>query len=419
MVRNGHKAVLFVVAFTIILACQAKNVFASFIDNQPLCTGVDCPVDGVVIAAPSASPTAGTYTVAKSVTLSATGASSIRYTVNGSEPTCTSGSVYSSAISVGSTQTIKAISCYANGNYSTVASLGYTINISTGGNNGGGGGAATTYCSSVTYSDWSATCVGSLQTRSISSSAPSGCSLTSAQQLAAQRACQVVATSTEEVVTSTSDTTNDNSGTPNDQATNATEQLKNIVAEAATISGRNVSQVLAAVGVMQDIKAEAAAEVKYTAKLVNGLKNITAEIKAAITNFVNYGTPTTKVLGAGERAGVVNSYKSAFGKVPSTEAEWSDVIKISNGRWPSVTNVSAETKATVEFKKVYKRSPNMKNANDNAAVTVVAYGLRPANRNTNSEKAAIKSFKAIYGHTPVSAQAWDIVRAIAYSGSRR
>ena len=207
--------------------------------------------------------------------------------------------------------------------------------------------------------------------------------------------------------------------TPSSAATKAADQIKNIVAEAATIAGRSVESVLAAVGAMQDAKAEAAAEKKYTANLISGLKNITEEVKDAITNFVNYGTPTTKVLGAGERAGVVNSYKSAFGKVPATAAEWSDVIKIGNGRWPSVTNAAAETKAAAEFKKVYKRSPNMKQANDNAAVTVIAYGLRPGNRNLNSEKAAIKSFKAIYGHAPVSALAWDIVRSIAYSGAKR
>jgi len=206
---------------------------------------------------------------------------------------------------------------------------------------------------------------------------------------------------------------------PTNAAAKAAEQIKNIVAEAATIAGRSVEQVLAAVGAMRDAKAETTAETKYTANLVSGLKNITAEVKTAITNFVNYGTPTTKILGAGERAGVINSYKAAFGKVPSSESEWSDAIKIGNGRWPTERSATAETQATAEFKKVYKRSPNMSKPHDNAAVTVIAYGLRPVNRNLNSEKAAIKSFKAIYGHNPVSALAWDIVRAIAYSGATR
>jgi len=197
------------------------------------------------------------------------------------------------------------------------------------------------------------------------------------------------------------------------------DQVKNIVSEAATIAGRDVQEVLTAVGVMQNTKAEDAAEIKYTNSLVSGLKNITAEIKDAITHFVNYGTPTTLKLGAGERAGVVSSYKSAYAKVPSSETEWSDAIKIGNGRWPSEKSSAAEAKAVVEFKKVYKRAPNMSNANDNAAVTVIAYGLRPTNRNTNSEKAAIKSFKYVYGHDPINALAWDIVRSIAYSGAKR
>jgi len=67
----------------------------------------------------------------------------------------------------------------------------------------------------------------------------------------------------------------------------------------------------------------------------------------------------------------------------------------------------------------YLRDPNRTNAHDDAAVTVMAYGLRPAGRNLDSEKAAIKYFKAIYGYTPSAATAWDVVRAIAYSGSTR
>ncbi|MDD4901304.1 MAG: hypothetical protein PHS62_04365 [Patescibacteria group bacterium] len=271
---------------------------------------------------------------------------------------------------------------------------------------GGGGGTSVTACSTVTYDDWQTTCVNSWQYRDVKSSNPSGCTLTTAQDNDRKRSCTSPATPT---------TPGETPATP----ASAAQQIKNIVAEAATIAGRSVESVLAAVGAMQDAKAEANALAKYTNPLVSGLKNVTAETKTAITNFVNYGTPTTKILGAGERAGVISSYKAAFGKVPATEAEWSDVIKIGNGRWPSVTSATAEAKAAVEFKKVYKRTPNMQQANDNAAVTVISYGLRPTGRNLNSEKAAIKSFKAIYGHAPVSAIAWDIVRAIAYSGAKR
>jgi hypothetical protein len=36
-----------------------------------------------------------------------------------------------------------------------------------------------------------------------------------------------------------------------------------------------------------------------------------------------------------------------------------------------------------------------------------------------SEVIATKTFRYYYDHTPVSALAWNIVRAIAYSGAKR
>jgi len=142
--------------------------------------------------------------------------------------------------------------------------------------------------------------------------------------------------------------------------------------------------------------------------------------KYAIAYFIHYGTKTTKVLGAGERAGVLNSYFSVYGKLPVSIDDWKDVIKIANGRWPSVKNEQAEKNTQDKlFKKIYVRSANMINANDNAAVSVITYGLRPANRNMNSETNAIKIFKNIFKHNPLGAVDWDIVRAIAYSGAKR
>ncbi len=141
--------------------------------------------------------------------------------------------------------------------------------------------------------------------------------------------------------------------------------------------------------------------------------------RLSVAYFIEFGTPTTKRLGSGERAGVINSFGAAFAKSPDSEEEWQDVIKIANGRWPSEKSVTAENKALVKFKKVYRRSPKMTQANDNAAVTIMAYGLRPVIRNTESEKAAIKSFKYIYGKNPSTAEEWDVVRAIAYSGAKR
>jgi hypothetical protein len=105
--------------------------------------------------------------------------------------------------------------------------------------------------------------------------------------------------------------------------------------------------------------------------------------------------------------------------LPVTEEEWRDVVKIANGRWPSERSEKAENEAKESFKEVYKREVDMKDPHDNAAVTIMAYGLRPADRNMDSEARAIQIFANIYGDLPETVDEWDIVRAIAYSGASR
>ena len=405
--------IIFLFAFGLALTSRtnASDLLGSVSTGVVSSTG---SADGVVKAAPTVSPAAGDYHATQSVTLTATGATAICYTIDGTTPacatsaTCTTGSVYSSAISVASSKTIKSLGCYGDNTGGPVGSAAYTLTCST---------ASVSNGTVAAYSSCAITCNSGYTLSGSTCVASSGGSVVGG----GGGGTTTTTTTTTETPTTTTTTTTTTTPTPTTTtaASQAADQIKNIVAEAATMAGRDTASVLAAVGAMQDAKAEAAAEKKYTTPLVSGLKNVTAETKSAITNFVNYGTPTTKILGAGERAGVVNSYKSAFGKVPATADEWSDAIKIANGRWPTARSATAESKAAREFKKVYKRTANMQQTNDNAAVTVIAYGLRPGNRNLNSERAAIKSFRAIYGHNPVSALAWDIVRAIAYSGAKR
>jgi len=83
-------------------------------------------------ATPSFSPVAGTYTSAQTVTItSTTTGATIRYTTDGSTPSATVGTIYSSPVSVGTTTTLKAIAYKASYADSTVASGLYTINIPT------------------------------------------------------------------------------------------------------------------------------------------------------------------------------------------------------------------------------------------------------------------------------------------------
>jgi len=319
---------------------------------------------------------------------------------------------------------------------------GYTIQGSgagasctpSGGGGGTSGGTTTTTtttpvtCTSWTYSSWGTCSASGQQTRTIVSSLPSGCTGGSP---ATSQACTPTPTTPEEETTPTTTETPTTVTTPvttaekvsttvgvpaKDSAGKVT--LEQMTTDAKTVATGDVSQVIAEMGVSRDTTAEKTYSEGIVAKVVTDTK-ITAEVRNTINNFVTYGTKATKILGAGERAGVVNSFKAALGKLPTTEADWNDVMKIANGRWPSQTNKTAEDKATLNFKKVYLRNPDRKNAHDDAAITVMAYGLRPADRNLNSEKAAIKSFKAIYGYTPSAATAWDVVRAIAYSGATR
>jgi hypothetical protein len=141
--------------------------------------------------------------------------------------------------------------------------------------------------------------------------------------------------------------------------------------------------------------------------------------KAQVTTFITQGTNTTKTLGTGERAGVVSSFISAYNKLPSTQTDWQDVIKLANGRWPEQKSVVSENKAKETFVTIYKRQPNSTSSYDNNAITIMAYGLRPVSRNLNSEKNAINTFKSLNNRLPSSASDWDAIRAIAYSGAKR
>lgn len=145
-------------------------------------------------------------------------------------------------------------------------------------------------------------------------------------------------------------------------------------------------------------------------------------IRNQINNYLWYGIDynTTK-LGEGERRAVVYSFEVAFGRYPETDWDYEDVIKIASGHWPGQRSWQAEERAKSSFRYIYRREPNMDHPNDNAAVTVMAYGLRQRaeNRNLNSERQGIGIFRSIYGRLPSSTEDWNIMQAITYSGAVR
>ncbi|HET7294697.1 MAG TPA: chitobiase/beta-hexosaminidase C-terminal domain-containing protein [Vicinamibacteria bacterium] len=82
------------------------------------------------LAAPTISPAAGNYVTAASVTLASIAGATIRYTMDGSEPT-TSSTAYSGPINVDIAMTIKAKAWHPDWTVSPTASAAYTIQVAT------------------------------------------------------------------------------------------------------------------------------------------------------------------------------------------------------------------------------------------------------------------------------------------------
>jgi len=144
-----------IIAVIVVLPLLALGNFASASYTEGiLTTGLNAnngqTVNGVVIAPPTAGPVAGTYTLAQSVTLFASGSSSIHFTFDGTVPSCDSLMAYQTPIPVSSSLTIKAVSCYQDNLFkiysSSVAVFVYVIEpvaipaVVGGGGGGGGGG---------------------------------------------------------------------------------------------------------------------------------------------------------------------------------------------------------------------------------------------------------------------------------------
>jgi HD-GYP domain-containing protein (c-di-GMP phosphodiesterase class II) len=156
-------------------------------------------------------------------------------------------------------------------------------------------------------------------------------------------------------------------------------------------------------------------EQEYVNELIAHMSAIDTEAKNALIKFIAYGTPTTKNLGSRERAGIVHSYKDAFGVIPVSPSDWVDVLKIGNGQLTELKSVESEENAKATFLSIYGRNANLEKEADQLAITMMAYGVRPEFRNLANEYKAIGIFKSMYGYLPKSTQAWNVVRAMSYS----
>jgi hypothetical protein len=115
-----------VTANTFTFTVTAQNATGN--DSKQLAIVITSNPNPNTVATPTANLQEGTYTTAQSVTLSCTtGGAEIRYTVNGATPTAGS-TLYTGAITISATTTLKAIAVKNGMNNSGVFSATYTIN---------------------------------------------------------------------------------------------------------------------------------------------------------------------------------------------------------------------------------------------------------------------------------------------------
>ena len=200
------------------------------------------------------------------------------------------------------------------------------------------------------------------------------------------------------------------------------KNIKEIKEKAKLLDNDKLDDILKELKELRSLVKEQQAQIKYLQGMIDEVGKIAESAQKALSNFIAYGVDeNTKKIGERERAAVIYSFKDAFGKLPETESEFEDVIKIANGRWPTSRSEVAEERAKELFKKVYLHEPDPNDIHENAAIVVMSYGLRQKaeNRNLESERQALKIFTAIFKRLPSSTEDWNVLQAIAYSGAHR
>ena len=86
-------------------------------------------IDNTAPSNPAYSPSANYYSSSQNVAITSSGSNHIRFTTDGTSPTCSSGNLYSSPINVLSSITIKSVGCDTAGNISGVSEARYDIAV--------------------------------------------------------------------------------------------------------------------------------------------------------------------------------------------------------------------------------------------------------------------------------------------------
>lgn len=176
----------------------------------------------------------------------------------------------------------------------------------------------------------------------------------------------------------------------------------------------DVNDILAHLGRSRDLELE-----QYFARFLSPLTipaGTTPDTAKMTENFTVYGTESNQRLGSGERAGVVNSYREVYGRLPVTDCDWQNAVKIANTTLPLDLNPERENKMLNTFEAIYGRKADREDVKDDIAIKVMTYGIRPQIRDLDAEWTAVLIFERVFGKRPSTAGDWDANRAIAYSG---
>lgn len=93
-------------------------------------------------------------------------------------------------------------------------------------------------------------------------------------------------------------------------------------------SGKDLQMIIKHTGKKKDTQAQMFAMKKYTEPVTKSDKKITINQKYAINNFIIYGTQSTKKLTQDKRYQAVKKFKANFKKLPKSESDWKEVLKI-------------------------------------------------------------------------------------------
>ncbi len=132
------------------------------------------------------------------------------------------------------------------------------------------------------------------------------------------------------------------------------------------------------------------------------------------TNFIAYGVSReTRQLGERERRALVRDVLQTIGYRATPE----DFHRLTTGQRPRTRNMNGERVQLAlvrdTFRTMYRRDPNFRNPQDDAAWNVLMYRVRFP-RDLVQEREGILRYKKIYKRLPTSPLSWAAVRALGY-----